>query len=151
MISIVQSFEIDAAHRIHGHENKCKHLHGHRYKFEIHLKSKDEGLDPLGRVIDFSRVKTLIGNWLNYYWDHGTILWMDDPIASLWKTGGSLDEHKIFLIPGPPTAENLSDYLLSVANGIMQMESLLIQVTKVVCWETPNCRAIATLEENRAI
>ena len=44
-----------ASHILHGHEGKCKNLHGHTWKVEAAITS--EKLDKIGRVIDFSVVK----------------------------------------------------------------------------------------------
>lgn len=147
-ITCVRTLEIDAGHRVYGHEGKCAHLHGHRYKFEIHAKPK-ETLDNIGRVVDFGVVKAKVGAWLDLYWDHGMILYEKDPILKLWQgnpplrkgTDGPLVDHKYYSLPFNPTAENLAHYLLSVAQTLLSDNNIVVD--KVVCWETPNCFAVA--------
>lgn len=65
--SVIRSHEICAGHRVVGHESKCRHLHGHNYKFHFKVaplatKAINTGagshivepcLDNVGRVIDF--------------------------------------------------------------------------------------------------
>jgi 6-pyruvoyltetrahydropterin/6-carboxytetrahydropterin synthase len=132
--------EIDAGHRVYGHEGKCAHVHGHRYKFEIHATATE--LDIVGRVIDFSIIKEKIGQWLDDNWDHGMILWVSDPVSQEWISPVTyLYGHKYFLLPYNPTAENLADFLLDKANELLKRTE--VRVFKVVCWETPNCWASA--------
>lgn len=143
MTQIVRKFEIDAGHRVLGHEGKCKSSHGHRYVFHVHLNASE--LDNLGRVIDFSVVKEKIGTWLDDKWDHGMILHEDDPIALYYNDPhydslGAFKNQKVFLLPYNPTAENLARYLYEEACVLLQ-DFVDITVLKVECWETPNCMA----------
>lgn len=62
---IMRKFEFDYAHRVLGHESKCKHLHGHRGVAEVIVSSP--GLDSLGRIIDFGIVKQRVGKWIDIY------------------------------------------------------------------------------------
>lgn len=78
MPKITRKLEFDAGHRILGHEGKCAHLHGHRYVAEITVSGRD--LDTLGRVVDFSVVKTKVGGWIDDYWDHNILLHPQDPL-----------------------------------------------------------------------
>ena len=66
-----RKIEFDSAHRVMKHESKCRHLHGHRYVAEITAAA--DGLDDLGRVIDFSVLKSVVGGWVDDAWDHGTL------------------------------------------------------------------------------
>lgn len=136
---ITRILEIDAGHRLLNHEGKCKHAHGHRYKFEVTCEAAE--LDSVGRVIDFSSVKQIVGGWLDHAWDHGFILQVGDPLIEAFNK----DESKLYLVNVPPTAENLSLLLLEEANA--RLQGYGVRVVKVRCWETPNCYADAVLEE----
>lgn len=140
-IVIMRSIGIDAGHRIPGHEGKCRNFHGHRYTFDVYMRSFERELDSLGRVIDFSITKTKIGGWLEQNWDHGMILWERDEFAFLWQEDGLLASQKHFFLPVIPTAENLARYTRRVANELMQGTG--IDVFQIVCHETPNCEATA--------
>jgi 6-pyruvoyltetrahydropterin/6-carboxytetrahydropterin synthase len=126
--------EIDAGHRLMKHEGKCKHVHGHRYLFDITcLGERDE----VGRVIDFSKVKELVGGWLDTHLDHGFIAQRGDSIIRyLDETGG-----KVYITEFSPTAENLAEHVMEKAGELLT--PLGIAVVRVVCYETPNCWAIA--------
>ena len=77
MITCSRRIEWDAMHRIPLHESKCKAFHGHRYAAEITCVA--DGLDSLGRVIDFSVIKNRVGSWIDEKWDHTAILMRGDP------------------------------------------------------------------------
>jgi 6-pyruvoyltetrahydropterin/6-carboxytetrahydropterin synthase len=157
--TIMKKFEIDAGHRIDGHENKCANFHGHRYVFDVYLSCED--LDNLGRVVDFGVVKDTLGKWLDDNWDHGMLLGKDDPYRYLWESEdltftyknpeGELISRafpmlgwmKHYILPYNPTAENLSSFLYIQANKLLNAEG--IEVSKIAVWETPNCYAEASL------
>jgi len=105
--------DFSAGHRVTGHENKCAHLHGHNYR--VHFYVEAEELDTVGRVLDFSLIKSLLCEWLEKHWDHRMILWEDDPklellLAAVGPEGSFLDD--IAVVPFNPTAENMARYLV---------------------------------------
>jgi 6-pyruvoyltetrahydropterin/6-carboxytetrahydropterin synthase len=154
MHSISRKFEFDAAHRVYGHESKCANLHGHRYVAWVHVKYREqhdpEKLDNLGRVVDFSVIKDIIGKWIDENWDHNTLLSDQDPLA--WWLGPDGDvgndeaaipfpSKELYIMDGNPTAENIAKELLLCSNELLKKTSQLY-VWKVEVFETPNCSAI---------
>lgn len=141
MIAAVRYHDISAGHRVCGHENKCGYLHGHNYRVTFHCRSNGvDGLDHLGRVIDFSVMKSKLCEWLEENWDHRMLLWELDPYV---KT--SL-EHDNSVVPVPfnPTAENMADYLLHEI-GPKQLEGTGVELFIVEVEETRKCSATASL------
>jgi len=134
-VTISRRIEFDAGHRLLGHESKCRNVHGHRYVAEVSATAAK--LDAVGRVIDFSVLKSIVGNWVDDHWDHGFIAQEGDPIIQ-WLRDNSM---KHVVLPFPPTAENLSAHLRMVATGLMT--PLGIEVCGVKLWETPNCSAVS--------
>lgn len=140
-VSVTRKFEFDAAHRVLGHENKCKHLHGHRYSVLVTVEAPS--LDGLGRVVDFSCLKTLIGEWIDANLDHNILLHAKDP---LWPVWASEDGAEIFAGKNPyhmrelgnPTAENIAILIAKVSASLLPQE---LEVIKVRVHETPNCFA----------
>lgn len=132
MPTITRRLEIDAGHRLLRHESKCRNAHGHRYVFDITVSGRK---DKVGRIIDFSRVKELVGVWLDTNWDHGFIVQRGDPLI---QTLRQIDS-KMFVVDWPPTAENMSQYLHKIASALLHRSG--IRVRNVRCWETPNCWA----------
>jgi len=135
-----------SGHRVHQHESKCRNLHGHNYVALIHAHA--EGLDSIGRVIDFGVLKTVVGAWIDENWDHGFILWEEDPLAKLWEMGHALASHKFFLLRENPTAENMAKYLLEKSSELLvEAGHPEVVVVRIDLWETENCRAVAEYGE----
>lgn len=137
--SCVRIIKFDAGHRVVNHESKCRTLHGHEYKAEIYA-SADE-LDSLGRVIDFSVIKNVVGSWVDAHWDHNMIIWENDPNLVLLN---QCDGLKLpYITTFNPTAENLAAFLLTIANDLLEKTG--VKVTKIRLWETSNCYVEVTL------
>jgi len=133
--SCTRRLEFDAAHRVMQHESKCRNLHGHRYVVEATAQARD--LDSLGRVVDFSVLKTILGGWLDEKWDHGMIANKNDHgIIEICERDG----WKVYKMSGNPTAENMAEHLHHVFNDLLEKHSGLI-VSRVRLYETPNCWA----------
>jgi len=158
LITCTRLLGFDAGHRVHEHESKCAHLHGHRYTAEL---TASGNLDRLGRVVDFGVLKRLVGAWIDDHWDHGFIVWQHDPLVevlqelhvreSLGETDDEVSEpirQKLFLLPENPTAENLAAYLLEIVCPQL-LEGTGVRVVHVRLWETPNCYADAALTKLR--
>jgi 6-pyruvoyltetrahydropterin/6-carboxytetrahydropterin synthase len=132
-IECVRIVKFDAGHRVVNHESKCRTLHGHEYRAEIFARASR--LDPLGRVIDFSVIKSKVGGWLEEHWDHNMIIWDQDPnLPLLQKCEGA---KKPFVTDFNTTAENLAAFLLKKANELLLADG--VTVTRVKLWETQSC------------
>src|SRR5699024_6992845 len=110
----------------------CRHLHGHNYKFHFKVAPKKGSqeinsilLDDVGRVIDFSVVKTTLCQWLEDNWDHKFLHWEEDPLIKALQVDCELcDEttgydvrdfdNSLVSLPFNPTAENLAAYMVDV-------------------------------------
>lgn len=170
--SVIRSHEICAGHRVVGHESKCRHLHGHNYVF--HFKVQPKGvpvemeypetfpgtltepgkLDNLGRVIDFSVVKSTLCQWLEDNWDHKFLHWEKDPLLTgmeelvrtnrkqcmgLVQTGDSVDFFSSLVrLPFNPTAENLAAHMVNVV-GPMLLDEHGVELVSCTIEETSKC------------
>lgn len=141
---ITRTLEFDAGHRVLGHEGKCKYLHGHRYKAQIAVGS--DSLDNCGRVLDFGKVKEIIGGWIDDNWDHNIILHPDDYLAGF--AVGGIQELRLFggrrpfIMPKPypnPTAENMAVVLAEKCVELLSEYDLSVHSVRL--YETPNCWA----------
>lgn len=174
---VIRSHEICAGHRVVGHESKCRHLHGHNYKFHFHVETSQmphehrvnvimrsgvsrekaeriasQKLDTVGRVIDFSVVKSTLCQWLEDNWDHKFLHWEQDKliagIASLIEDSNrpgfieAKDEIHFFdslvSLPFNPTAENLAAYMVEVV-GPQLLTKHGVKLVKCVIEETSKC------------
>lgn len=154
MHQITRYHDISMGHRVHGHESKCKHLHGHNYRVHFTCTpDRLDDLDNLGRVIDFSVIKTLLCEWLELNWDHKFLASDEDyvmvGISHLVKSEcdaiREYDFHNILsdslvFVPFNPTAENMAQYLVDVI-GPKQLEGTCVTLSSVVIEETRKCSA----------
>lgn len=158
--TVIRSHEICAGHRVVGHESKCRHLHGHNYKFHFKVAPKKGSqeinsilLDDVGRVIDFSVVKTTLCQWLEDNWDHRFLHWENDPLFTKVRecihheiATGEQDpcEHtdayfgSLVSLPFNPTAENLAAYMVNVI-GPQLLDEHGVQLVECTIEETSKC------------
>lgn len=144
--------DISCGHRVHEHESKCAHLHGHNYRihFTITAKGGYAALDNLGRVLDFSVIKSRLCMWLEDNWDHKFLAWKEDPLMNAIlrdvNTMSAPSEHLTMLAesfvwtPFNPTAENMAKYLVEVV-GPQELNSSTVELAKVTIEETAKCWA----------
>lgn len=128
--------DFSAGHKVTGHENKCKHLHGHNYR--IHFTIEAPELDEIGRVMDFSVIKTKLCNWLEDNWDHKFLIFEHDPDVHILVKHFPAD---IIVCKFNPTAENMAQYLCEVI-AVDQLAGTGCVLTKCVIEETRKCSAI---------
>lgn len=126
--------DISCGHRVFQHESKCAHLHGHNYR--VHFTCEAEELDNIGRVIDFSDMKSRLCVWLEDHWDHKTLIWENDPWA---KVLPEIDP-TIVIVPFNPTAENIAQHLVEVI-GPQQLAGTGIKLIHCDVEETRKCSA----------
>lgn len=145
--------DISVGHRVVGHEGKCRHLHGHNYRVHFFCQAEN-GLDKVGRVIDFSVIKEKLCMWLEDNWDHKFIAWEEDSLVSKLNFFMEMHEHdprvvltkddfthwmeSIVWVDFNPTAENLADFLLTKV-GPQQLAGTGVVLTKVIIEETRKC------------
>lgn len=139
-ISVTRRLEWDAMHRIANHESVCKAFHGHRYVADITCTAAQ--LDELGRVIDFAVIKSVVGGWIDEHFDHTAILQKDDPdpaARAVIKSNAAMGK-PVYLLDGPPTAENIALELARQADCLLKPYGIVL--TGIRVWETPNCSAV---------
>jgi 6-pyruvoyltetrahydropterin/6-carboxytetrahydropterin synthase len=162
--SISKYIEIDAAHRVTYHDSKCRNVHGHRYRVELHVcgeeLQKDGGQE--GMLMDFSFMKDLLNEFVDANCDHGIILWNRDPLVlalckdeqteedsqdafrqseSLINFGSYVKQGKfgkMYIVPFIPTAENLARHWYELLKDRVAMRSKgHAQIQRVRVYETP--------------
>lgn len=133
MIVCTRYHDISCGHRVYGHESKCAHLHGHNYRITFECAGD---LDGVGRVIDFSVIKSTLCQWLESTWDHHFLVWENDPLADSLK---KLDP-TVVVVPFNPTAENLAQHLATIVAPIV-LKDTGVTVTRCIVEETRECSA----------
>lgn len=146
-ITATRYHDFSAGHRVLGHEGKCRFLHGHNYRVHFTVAQAGQGLDSIGRVLDFSAIKSRLCQWLEDNWDHKMLLWKEDPyVAVLEHPLGSailLGDPSVVLVPFNPTAENMASFLLRTIGPAVLPKGLVL--TNVTVEETRKCLATASL------
>ena len=161
-ITATRYHDFSAGHRVYGHEGKCAGLHGHNYRVHFTIESRggdDEPLDTVGRVLDFSVIKSLLCQWLETNWDHNFLSWEVDPLFEQlddllnklavhgYADGINAKEREAYgslvCVPFNPTAENMAAYLLNVIGPRVLPSS--VRLISVRIDETRKCSAEASL------
>jgi 6-pyruvoyltetrahydropterin/6-carboxytetrahydropterin synthase len=116
-------------HRLLNYDGKCRYLHGHNGRAIITLEA--ERLDAQGMVVDFTRLKRVVGSWIEEALDHKMILRKDDPALAFLRSQGE----PVFVVEVNPTAENIARLIFeyTAAQGF--------PVVEVQLWETDTCQA----------
>jgi 6-pyruvoyltetrahydropterin/6-carboxytetrahydropterin synthase len=129
MYSVTREIRFCYGHRLLDYEGKCRHLHGHNGKAVITLAA--EGLDQLGMVMDFTRLKRVVGGWIDQALDHKMLLHKDDPVLPFLQAKGE----PVFVLDVNPTAENIARLIFDYAAGQG------FPVVEVGLWETDTSHA----------
>lgn len=178
---VIRTHEICAGHRVVGHESKCRHLHGHNYVFHFHVAPKRDvkevglqgnisqapvkmnlivhertKLDDIGRVIDFSVVKSTLCEWLENNWDHKFLHWKHDKLIEglvrLVHDEENLPDNQrcvqdkdqthflssLVELPFNPTAENLAKHMVEVI-GPALLDPYGVELVDCIIEETSKC------------
>lgn len=138
--SATRFHDISVGHTVTGHESKCAHLHGHNYR--IHFKLESDKLDLIGRILDFSIIKSTLCEWLEKCWDHKFLIHAKDP---RFESLLALDPEGVVATHFNPTAENMAQYLLEIIGpALLQRTGARLSWVKVE--ETFKCSAEASID-----
>lgn len=144
---VTRRFQFCAGHRVYQHESKCANPHGHNYVLYATFEGleHEHPLDPIGRVIDFSLIKEILGGWIDEYWDHGFIYFNQDPsMSEIFNEGSESLKWKSYALDSNPTAENMANELLRVVCPTL-FKHTGVKAVKMELWETENCCATVEL------
>jgi 6-pyruvoyltetrahydropterin/6-carboxytetrahydropterin synthase len=129
MYCVTREIRFCYGHRLLHYDGKCRHLHGHNGLAVLTLQA--DRLDPLGMVMDFTRIKNLITAWIDDTLDHKMLLHKDDPALPVLRQLGE----PVFVMDVNPTAENIARLIYdhAFAQGL--------PIVEVQLWETDHCYA----------
>jgi 6-pyruvoyltetrahydropterin/6-carboxytetrahydropterin synthase len=129
MYRVTRELTFCYGHRLLDYAGKCRHLHGHNGRAVITLEAP--ALDGLGMVLDFSRLKRVVGGWIDEHLDHKMLLHQDDPALPFLRQQGE----PVHVLTVNPTAENIARLLFDYTAGQG------FPVVEVTLWETETCFA----------
>ena len=136
MIVAKRYHDISVGHRVCGHEGCCAHLHGHNLR--VHFTVVSDELDAIGRVMDFSVIKSKLCMWLEDNWDHRFLIFDADPWAHQLQM---MDPDGVVIVPFNPTSEALAEHLGTFV-GPAQFEGTGVRLIEVQVDETMKCSAV---------
>jgi 6-pyruvoyltetrahydropterin/6-carboxytetrahydropterin synthase len=129
MFTVTRELTFCYGHRLLNYNGKCRNLHGHNGKAVITLAGA--ALDEMGILMDFTKLKRVVGGWIDETLDHKMLLHKDDPILPFLRQQGE----PVHVLEANPTAENIARliYEFTASQGFPVVEVLL--------WETEKCSA----------
>ena len=104
--------ETDTGHRVPNHKSKCRHFHGHRYRFEAEIEGdivETSGVSEEGMLMDFSDVSKILTIHIHYVVDHAFVVYEGAEEARKVLAGLSPD-HRTVVVSFIPTAENFAKW-----------------------------------------
>lgn len=171
--SATLSFEFEAAHRQPEVGGKCSNMHGHSWKLLVTLFNRDHvgGVNDLGLSVEFSTVKAVIRNWIDFYFDHATLIGTSDPLleplldegckvfifgelSSNSITANEIDNRYYEALPWPSVeavafclGERLSETVRQEVGSYAVIEGLLLSETdsNSFGWTSPEAPSIGAL------
>ena len=143
--TIRRYIETDTGHRVPNHKSKCKHLHGHRYRFEAEIEGdvvQTSGVSDEGMLMDFSDISAILTKHVHDVVDHAFVVYEGDKEGrEACNAMGS--EHRTVVVPFIPTAENLAKWAFEAVHPhIQSIYGNRLQLVAMHCRETP--KSIAT-------
>ena len=116
MITITKIFRFEASHSLPKHKGKCKNLHGHSYKLEVTVGSKQ--LNEKDMVMDFGDLKKIVNK----------------------EIIDKLDHQHLNQFYDNPTAENMViDFFNKINDGLFGFNFVFLDSIRL--WETDTCHA----------
>jgi 6-pyruvoyltetrahydropterin/6-carboxytetrahydropterin synthase len=145
-LTIMRRIKFCAGHRLYKHGGKCEHFHGHNYVCDFFVTGDTQ--DAVGRVMDFSELKSRCKGWLDEHWDHSFLVSHEDDNAI--EALRMVKPCRLFIMPYNPTAENMAKYLLEeVCPKILAGTGGV--ATRVRIWETDESFAEAAVDSKDGV
>lgn len=140
MNGITKEFKFSAAHRLEGHP-KCSRLHGHNYRFKVHVEFGKQQLVS-GMVVDFSLLSELVKLHVVDTLDHRYIVSIDnysnnDPYVQAASARDDATPMSVDILYS--TAECLSEWIgKRIQQAVAHLDLVVVGVT---LWETDSSSA----------
>jgi len=136
-MKIRSEFKFPYGHRLMLHKGKCKNIHGHTGKVVIFLEHSIDS--ETGMVMDFSKVKQIVSQYIDSSFDHKLILNEKDPLVKLLAQ----EEVGLITVPCEPTAENFANIIYRNLSPLFQFRFSIDVISRIEFYETDTNCAIA--------
>lgn len=136
MAVISKTMRTETGHRLMAYDGKCRHLHGHSYKWRVSVKCNTNQLSSTGFVLDYKELKETMAFVLDPL-DHALLLRDDDPLLTFINRKKS----RVIAFSFNPTAENLAKYVYEqieaqITSLAVNERSDIVSLVAVEVWET---------------
>jgi 6-pyruvoyltetrahydropterin/6-carboxytetrahydropterin synthase len=121
----------------------CQLLHGYALEFKVWFSSiegeEDKQLDEMNWIADYGLFsRNGLKEWLNYMFDHTTLIEKDDPQLETFKYMEELGLCHLRVMD-KMGAESLAKLVFDKFNDVFsKTEGGRVKVVKVECWENKN-------------
>ena len=143
MYSLQAEASFDAAHFLAGHADKCRNLHGHRWKVraEVQAAQLNTNGPERGMLLDFAGLKQCLKELVAQF-DH-KFIYEEGSLQPATVTALQAEGFALAPVPFRPTAEELARWFYQA----LQQQG--VKPAKVWVYETPkNCAAYFETEDN---
>jgi len=135
MYRIEKRFTLPIGHRLSKHKGRCFSIHGHNFTILVGIKT--EKLNENDMIIDFSELKSIVGNSLDEL-DHCLLLnQTDSEIYEHLKKIGM----RAMLMSTDPTAERLAEKLYDFLKERLSTKYPEVQMDYITVFENENSKA----------
>lgn len=142
-VSITKEFSWDMAHILAEHEGLCSNLHGHTYKMQVEISSKEDihsnskSKTDIGMITDFSNIKKIVKQTIVDRFDHSFVFWINSTDLSEQEISKILikNNKKIITLDFRSTVEELALYFAKLLQNEFLKSNL--KLVKLKLWETP--------------
>ena len=135
MVGLRVHFETETAHRLFNvdtYSAECReNLHGHTYKYDVEVTTKDGKLNSANMICDFKLLKETIKEFEKKY-DHSVLIKEDDPLAPVLVK----ECRKVNVVKNNPTAEWMVSTFVDELNTLFDSKNLGIKVISLNIAET---------------
>ena len=108
-IRLTKEFTFESAHALEGYDGKCRHIHGHSYRFYVTVigePATDPANPKCGMVMDFGELKALVNEEVVEPMDHAFVMRRTesaDAVDKVLREGFG----NVVLVDYQPTCENM--------------------------------------------
>ena len=120
-IRLTKEFTFESAHALEGYDGKCRHIHGHSYRFYVTVIGEpvtDPANPKCGMVMDFGELKALVNEEVVEPMDHAFVMRRTesaDAVDKVLREGFG----NVVLVDYQPTCENmLADFAARISRRL---------------------------------
>ena len=124
--------QLDNAYTALCHET----IHGHNGKVEVYLRAVDsvDPLDETGMVLDFTKIKNILGDYFDSILDHSLI--MPNTMEKEYLNCLKKYNKRLIIVDFNPTCENLAKMIYDNLSERLKRCTEEIRIFKIVLWES---------------